>query len=441
MALDKNVSKAIAARWSAGRHLWLGVITLALLVGGFGGWSAFASISGAIVASGKLKVDSERQVVQHEEGGVVKEILVKEGDQVEAGEALIRLDDLLLANELAITEGQLYELMARRGRLTAEQLDKEEIIFDEELLDAGEANPKVKSLIEGQRAMFIARAETIESQTEQLRERQSQIQEEILGSEAQQEALVDQIDFVGQELADLKELQKKGLAQSSRVLSLERENARLLGQRGELIGNIAKLRGQISEIEIQILGLSSTRREEAITEMRDNEYRENELREKRSSLKERIDRLEIRAPRPGRVIGMTVFALRSVVRAAEPILYIVPSNSSLVVEAQIETRNVDQIYPGQVARLRFSAFNTRTTPDLAGKVEQVSPDSFTDENTGRSYYITRLTVDPGEMDKLKDVELVAGMPVETYITTGDRSPFSYFTKPLADFFNKAFREE
>lgn len=138
---------------------------------------------------------------------------------------------------------------------------------------------------------------------------------------------------------------------------------------------------------------------------------------------------------------MTVFALRSVVRAAEPILYIVPSNSSLVVEAQIETRNVDQIYPGQVARLRFSAFNTRTTPDLAGKVEQVSPDSFTDENTGRSYYMTRLTVDPGEMDKLKDVELVAGMPVETYITTGDRSPFSYFTKPLADFFNKAFREE
>ncbi|MEX2519326.1 MAG: HlyD family type I secretion periplasmic adaptor subunit [Paracoccaceae bacterium] len=437
MAIDSE----IARRWSAGRHLWFGVLTLVLLVAGLGGWSAFASISGAIVAQAKLKVESERQVVQHAEGGVVMKILVKEGDVVQAGDTMILLDDKLLAGELAIAEGQLYELMARRGRLVAEQLANEAPEFDEELLKAGAENPKIASLIEGQRQLFTARAVTVDSQTEQLRERQMQIREEITGAEAQQIALVSQLDFVGQELRDLKVLQAKGLAQASRVLALERENARLLGQRGELIASIARLRGQISEIEIQLLGLGSTRREEAITQLRDNEYRENELREQRNSLLERLDRLDIRAPRPGRVIGMTIFALRSVVSAAEPILYIVPSDVGLVVEAEIETRNVDQVFPGQPARLRFAAFSARTTPDIAGKVLRVSPDAFTNDQTGRSYYLTQLSINPGELEKLGDVELVAGMPVEAYITTGDRSPFSYFTKPMADYFSKAFREE
>ncbi len=438
---NAELRRETARRWSANRHLWLGVLTLAALVLGVGGWSTFTSISGAIVAQGKLKVESERQVVEHPEGGVVKEILVREGQTVAAGEPLIRLDDKLIRAELAIVEGQLYELMARRGRLAAEQLDREEPVFDEELLALGATDPKIASLIEGQRQMFIARAVTAKSQIQQLRERQAQVREEIVGAEAQQEAMVKQLEFVEQELNNLKELQKKGLAQASRVLSLERENARLLGQRGDLIANIARLRGQISEIEMQILGIGSTTREAAITEMRDNEARENELREKRNSLLERIDRLEIRAPRPGRVIGMTVFALRSVVRAAEPILYIVPSDAGLIVEAELETSNIDQVYPGQASRLRFSAFSARTTPDVAGKVIQISPDAFTNEQIGRSYYLIQLKIDPGELDKLGDVELIAGMPVEVYIRTGDRSPFSYLTKPFTDYFNKAFRED
>ncbi|QIE57039.1 HlyD family type I secretion periplasmic adaptor subunit [Pikeienuella piscinae] len=441
MSSDPLLDREVSRRWPAGRHLGLGVLTLLLLVVGLGGWSAFASISGAIVAQGKLKVESERQVVEHPEGGVVKEILVKEGDTVEAGEPLIRLDDTLIAADLAIVEGQLYELMARRGRLTAEQLDKPLPEFDEELLAAGESNPKVAALIEGQRQLFFARAETLKQETDQLRERQQQIREEIVGAQAQQRALVEQVRFVRRELHDLKELQKKGLAQASRVLALEREKARLEGQRGELIANIARLRGQISEIEIQLLGNASTRREDAITQLRDNAYRENEMLEQRNSLLERIDRLEIRAPRPGRVIGMTIFALRSVVRAAEPILYIVPSDAGLIVEAEIETRNVDQVFPGQDARLRFSAFSARTTPDIAATVIQVSPDAFTNEQTGRSYYMTELSINPGEIEKLDHVELLAGMPVEAYIRTGDRSPFSYLTKPFADYFNKAFREE
>lgn len=441
MSMNPNASKNVKSRWPAGRHMTLGLITLVFLVFGVGAWSAFASIAGAVVSSGKLKVESERQVVQHPEGGVVKEILVKEGDTVLAGDPLIRLDDRLLQADLAIAEGQLFEIMARSGRLTAESNDLVEPVFDEELLEAARKNSKIASLIAGQKRLFVARADTAERETAQLRERQTQIGEEIVGAEAQQVALVSQLDFVDQELTDLKELQKKGLAQASRVLALERERARLLGQSGELIASIAGLKGQISEIEIQLLGLESSRREGAITELRDLEYRIYELREQRDSLLERMDRLEVRAPRPGRVIGMTIFALRSVVQSAEPLLYIVPSDVDLVIETQIEITNVDQVHPGQAARLRFSAFSARTTPDIAGRVVRMSPDAFTDDATGRSYYLAQLAIDDGELSKLGDVELVAGMPVEAFIQTGERSPFNYITKPMSDYFTKAFREE
>ncbi|MEM7523075.1 MAG: HlyD family type I secretion periplasmic adaptor subunit [Pseudomonadota bacterium] len=441
MAIDPQMKTQVASRWSAGRHMWLGLTTLVVLIFGFGAWSAFANIAGAIVGQGKLKVESERQIVQHPEGGVVKEILVKEGDTVQAGDVLIRLDDKLLNADLAIAEGQLYEIVSRSGRLEAERDGLDLPVFDEEVLIASRTNENVASLIEGQRRLFTARADTVKRETEQLRERQTQISEEITGAEAQQIALVSQLEFVAQELADLKTLQAKGLAQASRVLALERENARLLGQRGELIATIAGLKGQISEIEIQMLGAQSGRREEAISQLRELEYREYELREQRNTLVERMERLEITAPRPGRVIGMTIFTIRSVIQAAEPLLYVVPNDVDLVVEAQIETINVDQVYPGQAARLRFSAFSARTTPEIMGSVIRISPDAFTDDATGRSYYMAQLTIDEEEYSKLDGLELVAGMPVETYIQTGDRTPLNYFTKPLTDYFNRALREE
>lgn len=441
MAVDKEQYKQIASRWGAWRHVILGAVALVVLVGGVGVWSAFANIAGAVVAMGQLKVESNRQVVQHLDGGVVKEILVKEGDVVEAGEVLVRLDDKLMVGELTIAEGQLYEIMARRGRLIAERDGLSAPVFNDELQDAARNNPEIASLLEGQTRLYSARATSMKGQKEQLRERQSQIREEIAGADAQSVALTSQLELVGKELTDLRGLLAKGLAQASRVLALERENARLLGQAGEIKANIARLKGQISEIEIQLLGLDSTQREEAITELRDFEYREYELREQRNSLVETLDRLEVKAPRPGRVLGMTIYALRSVVRPAEPILYIVPSDEELVVEARIETINIDQIYPGQEARLRFSAFSARTTPEVPGKVVKVSPDTFTDEGTGLSYYSAELKFDLAELAAFSELELIAGMPVETYIQTGERTPFSYFTKPLADYFNQALRDD
>lgn len=441
MAIDKDQLQAVKKRWGAGRHIWIGILTLMVLIGGVGAWSAFASISGAVVAIGKLKVESNRQVVQHLDGGVVKEILVKEGDVVEAGEVLLRLDDKLLQAELTIVEDQLHEILARRGRLTAVRDDLPRPVFETEILEVATRNPRVQAMVDGQIRLYRARVETVRSETEQLRERQTQIGEEITGSQAQQEALERQLDLVSDELDNLRELLRKGLAQASRVLALERENARLLGEKGELISNVARLKGQISEIEIQLIGLQSGRVEEAITQLRDLEFRENELRERRNSLLETLDRLEVRAPRPGVVIGMTVYALRSVVRAAEPILYIVPSDVQLVIESRIDATSIDQVYPGQEARLRFSAFSTRTTPDVPGKIVKISPDVFTDDATGASYYTVELGFDEKDLAALGDVELVAGMPVEAYITTTIRTPYSYFTKPLTDYFNKALRED
>lgn len=440
MAIDKEQKRQVAKRWGAKRHIVLGVFTLIAMIGGIGGWSAFANIAGAVVSVGQLKVETNRQVVQHLEGGVVTELFVKEGDTVSAGDVLLRLDDKLMRGELAIVEGQFFEVLARSARLEAVRDDLQTLNFPAELLEAA-SNPTVQSLIDGQLRLHQARKDTVRSETEQLRERQSQIREEIDGARAQQEALELQIGFIEQELTDQRGLLAKGLTPAGRVLALERESARLKGERGSQLANVARLKGQISEIEIQIIGAKSTRVEEAISQLRDLEVNESELRERRNSLLETLDRLEIRAPRPGVVIGLTVHALRSVVRAAEPILYVVPSDVKLVIETRIQANNVDQVYPGQEARLRFSAFSARTTPDVAGKVEKISPDVFQDENTGASYYTAQLTFTKEGLKALGDVELVAGMPVEAYIQTNTRTPFSYFLKPLTDYFNKALRED
>jgi HlyD family type I secretion membrane fusion protein len=440
MAIDKELKREVAKHWGAGRHIWLGIITLVLMIGGIGGWSAFANIAGAVVSVGQLKVETNRQVVQHLDGGVVTELMVKEGDTVLAGDVLLRLDGKLLRGELAIVEGQFYEVLARTARLKAVRDDVDMPEFSDELLNAAD-NPAVQSLVDGQMRLHRARQQTVRGEKEQLRERQSQIGEEIEGSSAQQTALDMQISLIGQELEVQQGLLAKGLTQAGRVLALQRESARLNGERGSQVANIARLKGQISEIELQLIGARSTRVEEAITQLRDLEVNESELRERRSSLLETLDQLDIKAPRPGVVIGLTVHALRSVVRAAEPILYVVPSDVKLVIETKIQANNIDQVYPGQEARLRFSAFSARTTPDVAGKVEKISPDVFQDENTGASYYTAQLTFTKEGLRALGDVELVAGMPVEAYIQTNVRTPFSYFLKPLTDYFNKALREE
>lgn len=418
----------------------VGVAAVFLLVFGIGGWSALTTVSGAVVASGRVKVENNQQVVQHPDGGVVRQLDVKEGQHVEAGDILIGLDDRLQRAELAILEGQLYEIMARIGRLEAEQEDAAAPDFDPELVSVAAERPDIASLVAGQTRLFAARLETLNREREQLRERQVQIRDEIKGAESQMNALEIQLGFIGEELRDQRSLLDRGLTQATRVLSLEREKARLDGEFGALTAQIAQARGRITEIEIQIVGREATRREEAISELRDLRSREAELKQQRLSLLETLERLAIRAPRSGSVIGLTVFTERAVIRPAEPILYIVPEAAELVVEARIEPQQIDQVFVDQPARLRFSAFNQRTTPEVDAVVARLSADAIVDQNTGQSYYVAEVDITPLGRDQLGELRLVAGMPVEAFLRTGDRTPLSFILKPVTDYFSGALTE-
>ncbi len=426
-------------RWSARGPLAWGFATLLVLVGGFGAWSVGAQISGAVIAQGRIEVDQNRQIVQHPDGGVVAEILVKEGDTVQVGDLLIRLDAEALQSELAVVEGQLFEVLARRARFEAERDSADGLTFDPLLLDA--ASGVAGELMEGQQRLFEARLDSALQEKEQLTKRRDQIANQIEGITAQQQAISAQLELIGTELVDQQSLLDRGLAQSSRVLALQREQANLIGTGGELTASAAEAESRITETDIEILRIQTTRREDAITRLRDLQFNEIELSEKRRALLTRLDRLDIRAPVAGVVYGMTVFAPRSVIRAADPVLYLIPQDRPLVITAQVQPNNIDQIYMGQEVGIRFSAFDQRQTPELTGRVVQISADSFQDQNSRISYYRAEVELEEGELARLPaNLTLLPGMPVETFIRTNERTPMAYFLKPLSDFFAKSFRE-
>lgn len=419
--------------------LLLGFGTLAFLLAGFGYWSVASTISGAIVAPGRIEVELNRQIVQHPDGGVVSEILVAEGDAVEAGAVLVRLDGVLLSSELSIVEGQLFEVRARRARLEAERDDRPDITFPDELLTLAAARPEVQEQIEGQRRLFAARADTLARTVEQLARRREQTLSQIEGIAAQSDALVRQLELINEELANQQSLLDKGLAQAPRVLALRREEARLAGQVGELKANKAQAEGRVTEVELEVLRLSAQRREEATEQLRDIGTQELELAERRRSLAERIARLDIRAPVSGRVLGLAVTTPRAVLRQADPVAFIIPQDRPLVIAAQIAPINIDEVHVGQPVRLMFPAFSSRTTPELDGVVALVSADALTDPATNATYYRAEISLSPAEAERLGQT-LLPGMPVDAFIQTGARTPLAYLVKPFTDYFTRAFRE-
>ncbi len=419
----------------------VGLASLALLVGGVGAWSVRTEIAGAVVAPGTIELESNRQVVQHPEGGVVGAILVKDGAVVEAGEVLVRFDNTLLASEFAIVDSQLDEIGARSAMHAAERDDAEAVVFPPELLALAAERPDLARQLEAQRDLFAAQRDTDSRALEQIAEQQAQIENVIKGTEAQLAGLRIQQELVAEERADAETLLEKGLIQLSRVLALRREDARLIGEIGRIESEIARSRGQIAALEIEKLKLGTARREQAIGTLRDLQFQEIELRERALSLRERLGRMEVRAPVPGVVYGSRVFALKSVIQPAEPMMYIIPQDQPLVVASRIEATQIDQVFVGQAATMRFSAFDQRTTPELAGTITEVSADVFTDEATGYSFYRAEVLPDPGEIEKLGGLSLLPGMPVETFLGTGERTPLSYLVKPLSDYFTRAMRED
>lgn len=426
--------------WSARRHIITGTATLAALLALLGFWGSASELDGAVIAPGQIQVDQNRQVVQHPDGGVVAEIAIREGQSVQAGDLLLSLDGTLLRSEHSIIDTQLHEIRARRVRLEAERDNDPALTFPPDLLALAAAHPDVAEQLEGQRRLFTARRETLARQSEQLARRKAQTASQINGIDAQQAALVIQSELIRGELADQQSLLDKGLAQSARVLALQREAASLQGRTGELAALRAQAEGRITEIDIESLRLAALRREEATAELRDIGPTERELAERSSALAERIARLDIRAPVSGTVLGLTVTTPRAVIRPADPILYLIPQDRPLVIAIRIPPTNVDEVRIGQPVRLVFSALAARDTPELMGTLSLVSADAVADPTTGAPFFRAEISLSSQEIARLNGLTLLPGMPVEAFIRTGTRTPIAYLLQPFTDYFRHAFRE-
>lgn len=425
---------------SAKTPIIAGLGMLAVLVLGIGGWGVFASIAGAVVGSGRIEVQSQRQIIQHADGGTVERVLVKEGDSVSQGQVILLLDGAKLRAERAMADAQYYEILARQGRLEAERDGRAAVTFRSELHERAASDPSVADLMQGQLGLFTARAETLTGQREQLTERIAQIESQLTGHDAQIAALERQEALIARELADKRSLLDRGLVQASTVMALDREAARLAGERGSLIASAAEARGRIVETRLEILNLSAQRREDATTELRDLAVQELQLIEQRAALAEQISRLEVRAPVTGVVYGLQVTGAHAVLRAADTVGYVVPQDQPLVVAVKVSPNDIDNLHLAQQARLRFTSFSTRTTPEVFGHVTLVSADAFEDKQSGQSYFRAEVTLDPGELARLGDVQVLPGMPVEVMLMTAERTAMSYLLKPVTDYFARAFRE-
>ena len=434
------MSGAATGGWRAGPFVLLGYAALVLLLGSVALWGATARISGAVIASGTLEVAGNRQVVQHPDGGVVTEILARDGDLVAAGDVLLRLEGGRLEAELEIVEGQLFEVVAEEDRLEAQRDAAEAVTFSAELMERAPDTAAIAELMVAQNAQFNARRDAVRKERDQLDERALQVRNQIEGLEAQDAAVAEQIAFTREELDSSESLLSQGLIQMARVMETRRDLSELSGSKGQVAAQIAENRARLAEIEIEKLKLEGAQQEEAIDALRDLEFREIELRARLRALQDDIARLDVRAPVAGVVYGSTADTLRGVIRAAEPILSIVPQDVDLIVRSRIEAGKVDQVHQGQDAVLRFPAFDARSTPEVAGRVAAVSADVFTDERTGAPFYRVDIALAEAAEDALPGKTLTPGMPVEAFISTAERTPLSYFVKPFTDYFAKAFRE-
>lgn len=427
----------------SGDRAWLpmlvGILALVALVGGLGVWSVTAQLSGAVVGSGIVRVETNRQIIQHPDGGVVGAILARNGDHVEAGDVLVRFDPTKLQLELNVVEGQLIEFEARIARLKAERDGEETVTFPEHLVKLAKIDPDVEEKLQGQKQQFTIGLKAHDQELMLLAETIKQLENRVEGLNAQLASVDEQSLIIGEELKTKRDLFEKGLGLSSKVAEDALEKASLDGQRGKIVAEIAEHKGQMAAVNIERVKLETNRAQLAIQTMRDLQYAVIELGERRKELIEALSRLDVKAPVAGVVYGSQVFALQSVVRPADAIMYIVPQDQNLVITTRVSPTDIDQVHVGQDATLRFTAFNQRQTPELSGYVSFVAADATADENTGRSYYVVELQPNVDQLDQLGGQVLMPGMPVESFITTEQRTPLVYLTKPLTDYFERALR--
>ena len=421
-------------------HQMMGLVVVAVLAGGVGSWAATTDISGAVIAPGVIVVDSYVKKVQHPTGGIVGEILARDGDRVKAGDVVVRLDDTVTRANLAIITKGLTELWARKARLTAERDGSGTINVPDELAEHG-SEPQVAEVIAGEQRLFDLRKTARNGQKEQLRQQIVQLKEEIEGLGVQADAKAREIELIQRELNGVRELWEKNLIPITRLTTLEREATRVEGEKGNLISTIARAKAKVAETELQIIQIDQDLASEVAKELRDTEAKIGEFVERKVAAKDQLKRIDIRAPQSGVVHQSTVHTLGGVIDAGKLIMLVVPEGDHLTVDAKVNPKDIDQLILGQEAMLRFSAFNVRTTPQLNGTVSEISPDITTDERKGTSYYTIRVALSAKEIARLGNKTLMPGMPVEVFVKTGDRRVLSYLVKPLSDQISRAFREQ
>ena len=415
---------------------------IGITVGGAlaGALAAQARLAGAVIASGSLVVESNVKKVQHPTGGVVAELMVREGTRVEAGDLLMRLDATVTQANLSAVTKSLWELIARSARLEAERDGAGEVAFGADLVAAGAADPEIGRIVSGETSLFGLRRDALVGQEKQLRERVGQLREEIAGLTEQAAAKEQELVLVNREHEGVAELWAKKLIQLGRLTAREREAARLKGERGAMVSAMAQSRGKIAETELQILQLRQTMRSDVAKELAEIRAKIATLVEQKVTALDQIGRIEIRAPQAGFVQALTSHSRGAVVAGGEPILLIVPAADALVVEVRVAPQDIAQIRVGQAAMVRFPSFNQRTTPELSARVDRVSADVTEDKRTGLSYFTVRLTITLDEIGRLGEERLVPGMPADVFIRTDERTVLSYLLKPISDQAVRAFRE-
>jgi HlyD family secretion protein len=426
--------------WSIAKPLGIGIFATLMVIGAVGVWAANVQIAGAVIAKGKIEVSTVMTAVQHPIGGVVAEVLAGNGDRVVEGQVLLRLDDAELRSELRIIEGDLFESIATQARLEAIMEDRRVMEIPAILEDAIRRDERVRALVDRQRRQLAEHYESIETETHLLREQIRQVDEQIAGVRAELESKVERTGLIKTELGQLKELADKGLVRLTVLYSLEKENLTNDGEVGQLRARIAELRGKISELELTIHTIAPDAKEKLSAELAKARPDTARFSEKRSGILEEMSKLEIRAPISGTVHDSKVNGVRSVFVAASPIMHIVPRDTPLIVQVRVFDTDIDQVFVGQKASMKFLAFNGRRLPIILGEVSRISADAFLDSLLKMHYYDVLVELSSNELKKLGDRSLMPGMPVEAFLATESRTPLSYLTRPLVDYLDRAFRD-
>ena len=414
------------------RHLFVGLAAVLVVGGIVFGWARLTEISGAVIAPGKLVVDSNVKKVQHPTGGVVAILDPEKGDIV------ARLDETQARTNLAIVTKALDELAARQARDEAERDGADKVTFPAELLSR-RSDPDVAQVVASEQRLFEIRQAARAGQKAQLLEQVDQLRQQIQGNLEQEQAKAKEIDWIQQELAGVRGLWKQNLVPFSRVTTLERDGARLEGERGALIASIAQARGRIAETQLKIIQIDEDLRTDVGKDLAEIRGKKSELGEKRVAAEDLLKRIDLIAPQDGKVFQRSVHTVGGVIQAGEVVMLVVPDSDTLIIEAKVQPTDVDQIHLGQKAVVRFSAFNRRTTPELNGEVIEIGADVTQDDKRNESYYSVRIQIPDSELARMEGLRPVAGMPVEAFIETSPRTVMSYLVKPMLEQVDRTFR--